>query len=72
MRKSPPEEPDSKIPDTVWQIGGVLRELTPLDFSGITGRKRKEYFAAIKAGLDRNYEPMERIFNALVRRTLRN
>jgi cell filamentation protein len=34
-------------------------------------RTRQEYFAAVRAGLDRNYEPMERIFSAVIRRTLR-
>jgi len=45
--------------------------LPPLDFGGIKGRKREEYFAAVRAGLDNNYEPMERIFNDVIRRTLR-
>lgn len=45
--------------------------LPPLDFGGIRGRTRQEYFAAVRAGLDRNYEPMDRIFSAVIRRTLR-
>jgi cell filamentation protein len=45
--------------------------LPPLDFGAIRGRKRKEYFAAVQAGLDRNYEPMIKIFNDVVRRTIR-
>ena len=32
--------------------------LPPLNFAGIEGRKRKEYFAAVRAGLDRNYQPI--------------
>jgi len=43
--------------------------LPPLDFSGIRGKKRKEYFAAVRAGLDRNYVPMEAIFSDVIRRT---
>ena len=43
----------------------------PLDFGSITGRKRQEYFAAVRAGMDRNYEPMEKIFSDVIRRTLR-
>ena len=46
-------------------------ELPPLDFAGIKGRTRQEYFAAVRSGLDRNYEPMERIFSDVVRRTRR-
>lgn len=45
--------------------------LPPLDFGGIKGRKRLEYFAAVRAGLDRNYGPMERVFSGVVQRTLR-
>lgn len=44
--------------------------LPPLNFGTIRGRKRQEYFAAVRAGWERNYEPMERIFSAVIRRTL--
>jgi cell filamentation protein len=42
--------------------------LPPLNFSGIRGQRRKEYFAAVQAGLDRNYEPMKAIFSGVIRR----
>ena len=45
--------------------------LPPLDFGGIKGRKRQEYFAAVHAGLDRDYKPMEKVFSAVIRRTKR-
>jgi len=45
--------------------------LPPLDFGGLKGKKRKEYFAAIRAGLDRDYKPMEEIFSGVILRTLR-
>ena len=45
--------------------------LPPLDYGGITGKKKKEYFAAIQAGLDKDYTPMEKIFASVIRRTLR-
>ncbi|MFZ3072485.1 MAG: Fic family protein [Thermodesulfobacteriota bacterium] len=45
--------------------------LPPMDFGGIRKKKRQEYFAAVRAGLDNNYAPMEKIFNAVIRRTLR-
>jgi cell filamentation protein len=43
-----------------------------LDFSDIKGNKRVEYFAAVRAGLDRNYVPMTKIFSDVVLTTLRN
>jgi cell filamentation protein len=43
-----------------------------LDFSGLEGERREEYFAAVRAGLDRNYQPMELIFSGVVSRSLLN
>lgn len=45
--------------------------LPPLDFGIIRGQKRKEYFGAVQAGLDRNYEPMKKVFSDVIGRTLR-
>lgn len=44
--------------------------LPQLDFTPITGRRRTGYFAAIQAGIARNYRPMEGIFAALIERSL--
>jgi cell filamentation protein len=41
-----------------------------LDFSVIAGDKKKEYFAAVQMGLDKNYGPMERLFAELIERSL--
>ena len=46
--------------------------LPPLNFGGLKGRKRQEYFAAVRAGLDRDYKPMEEIFSAVIRKTIWN
>lgn len=45
--------------------------LPPLDFGAIEGKKRQEYFAAVRSSLDRNYELMEKIFISVIRRTLK-
>lgn len=45
--------------------------LPPLDFGGIRGKKKEEYFAAVRAGLDKDYTPMEEIFTSVIYRTLR-
>ena len=45
--------------------------LPPLDFSPLQGRGKRHYIAAIHAAFSRNYEPMERMFSRVVRRTLR-
>ena len=46
-------------------------KLPPLDFSGIKGRKKQAYFAAVQAGMDRDYASMEKIFRWVIDRALR-
>ena len=50
---------------------GLQAGLPLLDFGNIKGKKKKEYFAAVQAGMDRNYAPMEKIFSDVIDRTLR-
>jgi len=45
-------------------------ELPPLDFGSMKGYRRKAYYEAIRAGLDREYKPMEDAFNDVIRKTL--
>jgi cell filamentation protein len=49
---------------------GLQAGLPPLFFDRLSGRKRQLYFAAVRAGLDRNYEPMAKMFSAVIQRTL--
>lgn len=58
----------ARMPATLM---GLQAGLPALDFSGIRGRRRKEYFAAVQAGVARDYRPMEKIFTAVIRRTFR-
>lgn len=44
--------------------------LPPLDFKDITGRRRARYFAAVQAGMDRNYQPMQELFVRIIDRTV--
>lgn len=46
-------------------------DLPPLDFGSIRGHKRQEYYEAVQAGLEQNYELMQEIFRTVIRRTLR-
>lgn len=46
-------------------------ELPPLDFGGLKGYRKKAYYVAIRAGLDREYKPMEDVFSGVIRKTLR-
>ena len=54
------------------RVGRVLATLMALqaglpllDFSTIRGKRKQQYFAAVRAGLDRTYRPMESIFAEL-------
>ena len=42
-----------------------------LDFSDITGGKKKEYFSAVNSGMDRDYKSMEKIFRRIIEKTLK-
>lgn len=50
---------------------GLQAKLPPLDFGVLKGGKRQEYFAAVRCGLDRNYEPMQTVFADVIKWTCR-
>jgi cell filamentation protein len=41
-----------------------------LDFGVIAGEKKAAYFAAVQAGLDKNYKPMEQLFAEIIEGSL--
>jgi len=41
-----------------------------LEFSEMIGVRREEYFAAVRAGLDMDYQPMKVLFNDVIERSL--
>lgn len=41
-----------------------------LDFSLIAEEMKQEYFAAVQAGLDKNYKQMEQLFEEVIARSL--
>ena len=49
---------------------GLQAALPPLDFSGIKGRERQVYFNAVRRGLDRDYQPMQQVFEKVIEKTL--
>ena len=51
---------------------GLQAGLPALDFGGIRGAKKREYIAAVHAGLSRDYEPMTKIFREVIARTLKS
>lgn len=53
-------------------IMAMQANLPSLDFSPLAGRGKAAYIAAIHASLDRNYEPMEARFAAVIAQTFRS
>ena len=49
---------------------GLQADLPSLFLDRLSGPKRQHYFTAVRAGLDREYEPMAEIFSAVIQRTL--
>lgn len=41
------------------------------DFKWIRGNKKQEYFAAVRSGLEKNYDPMQRIFLGIIQRSFK-
>jgi cell filamentation protein len=51
---------------------GLQAGLPALDFGGIRGTRKREYFAAVHAALSRDYDPMTKIFRQVIARTLKS
>jgi cell filamentation protein len=51
---------------------GLQAGFPALDFGGIRGAKKREYFAAVQAGLSRDYDPMTKVFSEVIARTLKS
>jgi len=66
----PFREGNGRIARLLSVLMGFQAGLPPLDFSELQGPKREEYFAAVQAGMDRDYKPMERVFSGVVEWTL--
>jgi cell filamentation protein len=66
----PFREGNGRIARALSTLMALQAGLPPLDFTSITGRGRNAYFAAVQAGMDRDYRPMERLFAGIIGRSL--
>lgn len=66
----PFREGNGRIARLLSVLMALQTGLPPLDFSDLIGIEREGYFAAIRAGLDRDYSSMESIFSRVIERTL--
>ena len=68
----PFREGNGRLARLVATLMGLQADLPSLDFSGIRGERREAYFAAVRSGMARNYEPMKDIFIYVFSRSLKS
>jgi len=66
----PFREGNGRISRVLSTLMALQAGLPLLDFGTIAGEKKENYFAAVRAGLDRNYRPMEKIFSGVIERSV--
>lgn len=66
----PFREGNGRVARILAVLMGLQAGLPALYFDKLSGQKREEYFVAVQVGLDRNYDPMAKLFSAVIRRTL--
>jgi cell filamentation protein len=66
----PFREGNGRMARVVSILMALQAGLPLLDFSVIAEEKKPAYFAAVQAGLDRDYRPMERLFAEIIERSL--
>jgi len=66
----PFREGNGRLARVLATLMALQAGLPPLDFRSIKGKKKQEYFAAVRAGMDRNYKPMEKVFSEVLRKSL--
>lgn len=67
----PFREGNGRLARMLSVIMGLQAGYPPLDFGLIKGKVKKDYIAAVQAGMDYEYQPMKKIFRAVLKRTLR-
>lgn len=63
----PFREGNGRLSRALSTLMALQAGLPPLDFSPIEkGKKKQDYFRAIRSGWDKNYEPMKDIFREII------
>ncbi len=62
----PFREGNGRLARLISQLMALQAQLPLLDFSAIAGEQKERYFAAVRQGLGRNYEPMKAIFSEVI------
>jgi cell filamentation protein len=67
----PFREGNGRVGRVLATLMALQAGLPVLDFGELDGPSREEYFAAVQAGMDKDYQPMQRLFNDIIEKTLR-
>jgi cell filamentation protein len=62
----PFREGNGRLARLLSSLMALQAQLPPLDFSDIKGSKKEKYFAAVRAGIERDYSPMMKVFNDVI------
>ncbi|MBI3292841.1 MAG: Fic family protein [Elusimicrobia bacterium] len=62
---------NGRVARLLTTLMALQANLPLLDFRGISGKLKSAYFAAIQAGMKRDYEPMETVIGLVIERTLK-
>jgi cell filamentation protein len=65
----PFREGNGRISRLLATLMALQADLPQLNFGSLEGPLKNQYFAAVRAGMDKNYGPMEKIFEEVIRRT---
>lgn len=66
----PFREGNGRVARILSTLMALQAGLPLLNFSPIAGEGKEAYFAAVRAGLDRNYKPMEGVFREVIEKTI--
>jgi cell filamentation protein len=67
----PFREGNGRLSRILSSLMALQAGLPLLTFAGITGKAKQNYFLAVQAGLDKNYEPMKGFFKAIIKKTFK-
>ena len=68
----PYREGNGRITRLLATLMATQAGLPLLDFSQIKGKKKEDYFAAVRAGMNKDYTLMVSIFDMVIRKTMKN
>lgn len=63
----PFREGNGRLSRLLSQLMALQAGLPLLNFSSIKGKQREAYFAAVRAGIGRDYAPMTEVFRKVVK-----